>query len=435
MHAMVNYILFMALVMLPLFQLFPSPNMGYARKLTTKNEIFSVDLIRRNSSKITLRAGDQGRFSLGSISHHHQITLSSKFYDKTTVQTVVIPDGGAFDMKISIGTPPVEFTAIADTGSDLIWVQCSPCQRCIGQQPHLFDPTQSSTDNIIACTSQFCDANQLGLLQAGCSQNDNSCMYTYGYVGGTQTRGVLSRDTVTFPPTSISDVVFGCGYNQEGTLGNGDGLVGLGGGPLSLVSQLGPNINYKFSYCLTPESSGVTSKLNFGIDVTGPGVISTPFDNQNTPAKHYYVSLDSISIGDTSVPVTNTISVDSGTTLTYLPSDVYEGIKNAVEASIGLTPVNGPNPIYPNQKFDPCYETDSLDGLNFPGMVFHFSGGDVMLKAENSFITGDGLACFTMVPTDSPTFIFGNIAQTNFHIGYDLQAQQVSFAPADCTQF
>ncbi|XP_074276152.1 aspartic proteinase CDR1-like [Silene latifolia] len=419
-----------------------------ARKLTTKNEKFSVDLIRRNSSKITLRGGDQGRLSLGSISHHHQITLSSKFYDlktildnnprdggvfydKTTVQSVVIPDGGEFDMKISIGTPPVEFTAIADTGSDLIWVQCSPCQRCIGEQPHLFDPTQSSTDNIIACTSQLCDANQFGLSQAGCSQNDNSCIYAYGYGDGTQTTGVLSTDTVTFPTTSISDVVFGCGYIQEGSLDpNGDGLVGLGGGPLSLVSQLGPNINYKFSYCLTPEDSGVTSKLNFGIDVTGPGVISTPFAEQDTPPTLYTVSLDSISIGDTSVPVTNTIIVDSGTRFTMLPSDIYEEIKNAVEASIELAPVNGPN-----QKFDPCYETDSLDGLNFPGMVFHFSGGDVMLKAENSFIAGDGLACFAMIPTDSPTFIFGNIAQTNFHIGYDLQAQQVSFAPADCTQF
>ncbi|XP_074276157.1 aspartic proteinase CDR1-like [Silene latifolia] len=192
-------------------------------------------------------------------------------------------------------------------------------------------------------------------------------------------------------------------YIQEGTLDpNGDGLVGLGGGPLSLVSQLGPNINYKFSYCLTPESSGATSKLNFGIDVTGPGVISTPFAQQdNTPPTFYTVTLDNISIGDTSVPVTNSIVVDSGTTFTILPSDIYEEIKTAVEASIELTPVNGPNPM-----FDPCYETDSLDGLNFAGMVFHFSGGDVMLKAENSFIiTGDGFACFAMIPTDSPTFI------------------------------
>ncbi|XP_074276164.1 aspartic proteinase nepenthesin-1-like [Silene latifolia] len=359
-----------------------------ARKLTANNANFSVDLIRRNSSKISL-SGGQGRPSFGSISNNHQITLSSKFYDISNVQSALIPDGGEFNMKISIGTPPVEFTAIADTGSDLIWVQCSPCQRCIGNQSHLFDPTQSSTDNIIACTSQFCDANQFGLSQASCSQNDSSCIYAYGYGDGSNSTGVLSTDTVTFVSTSIPNVTFGCGYNQEGFLDPlGDGIVGLG------------------------------------------GVVSIPFDNQDTPAKHYYVSLDSISIGNTSVPVTNTTILDSGTTLTYLPSDVYEGINSAVKASIGLTPINNSGLVY-----DPCYEIDSLDELNFPGMVFHFSGGDVVLNAENSFFPDNGLSCFAMVATDTPPYIFGNIAQTNFHIGYDLQAQQVSFAPADCTTF
>ncbi|XP_074276149.1 aspartic proteinase nepenthesin-1-like [Silene latifolia] len=161
-----------------------------------------------------------------------------------------------------------------------------------------------------------------------------------------------------------------------------------------------------------------------------PGVISTPLAQEDTPPTYYRVTQDSISIGNSSVPVTNTTILDSGTTLTYLPSDVYEGINSAVKASIGLTPINNSSLVY-----DPCYEIDSLDELNFPGMVFHFSGGDVVLNAENSFFPDDGLACLAMVATYTPPFIFGNIAQTNFHIGYDLQAQQVSFAPTDCTTF
>jgi len=40
----------------------------------------------------------------------------------------------------------------------------------------------------------------------------------------------------------------------------------------------------------------------------------------------------------------------------------------------------------------------------------------------------------TIVPTED-NFIFGNIAQVNFEIGYDLQAKTVSFAPTDCTNY
>ncbi|XP_021741344.1 AP-1 complex subunit gamma-2-like [Chenopodium quinoa] len=41
------------------------------------------------------------------------------------------------------------------------------------------------------------------------------------------------------------------------------------------------------------------------------------------------------------------------------------------------------------------------------------------------------------VPTDDMvhTSIFGNVAQVNFEVGYDLQAKRVSFVPTDCTKY
>ncbi|KAK9675687.1 hypothetical protein RND81_11G023800 [Saponaria officinalis] len=434
MQVLVKYFVFIiiAFVVLSNFQ-FHSPIFVGARKITSNNNVvFSVELIRRNSSVTALRGGNRGRASLRSVSLHHNIAPSSELYDTSNVQTEIISDRGAYAMKFSVGTPPVEFTAILDTGSDLIWVQCSPCQRCLAQNTPFFDPTKSSTDNKIACNDQVCNSDQLGLSETGCTDN-NVCAYSAGYVDGTNTSGELSKETITFtsPATSFPNIMFGCGYYQEGDIGpDADGIVGLGGGPLSLVSQLGPNINYKFSYCLTSPSSGVNGKLNFGLDVTGPGVVSTPYSKQGSPPTFYYLTLDSISIGDTSIPVAQNICIDSGTTLTYLPSDVYNGVNSALQASIGLNPVADPTQTYL------CYEAQSLggNGPSPPDVVFNFNGANVVLKSENTFITTGDLTCLAMLPSDD-NFVFGNVAQVNFHIGYDTQANQVSFAPQDCSTF
>ncbi|KAH9605987.1 hypothetical protein KSS87_012269 [Heliosperma pusillum] len=375
---------------------------------------------------------------LGSLSHHHRVSLSSTYYDSKVVQTDIVPNGGDYLMKIVVGTPPVEFTAVADTGSDLVWIQCSPCQRCIDQQSPLFDPTKSSTYHAIPCTSRAC--NQPGI-SASCRQynniNDNSCTYMTQYGDGTKSKGVLNTETISFPsseatPSSFPSFIFGCGYDQEGELGtDGNGIVGLGSGPLSLVSQLGPKINYKFSYCLTPEDSGVNSKLNFGLDITSSsGTVSTPFITQDADLTFYYLTLDGITVGSSLFHVATDVIIDSGTTLTYLPSSVYDNVRAALKNAISVSSVADPD-----QVFDPCYEAASLgEGFNPSNVVVHFRGADVVLKAENIFRTVDNLTCLAMVPTDD-TPIFGNVAQVNFQVAYDLHAKKVSFATADCTKY
>jgi len=348
------------------------------------------------------------------------------------VETDVIPNGGDYLMKIAIGTPPVEFTAVADTGSDLVWVQCSPCQQCIPQKSPLFDPSKSSTYQAIPCESQSCNYPDL---KSECAQDEEykgSCSYLTKYGDGTQSIGILGQDTITLSSTDSASAqfpssTFGCGYNQQGRFGvQGDGIVGLGNGPVSLVSQLGQNIDNKFSYCLTPFSSGSNSKLKFGVDVAGPNAVSTPFTTQDPPV-FYQLSLEGINIGSTSVPVGQNIIIDSGTTLTYLETSVYEGVRDALKNAIGVSPVSDPE-----GRFDPCYEAGA--SLNAPDVVFKFQGADVVLKEENLFRTNEDRACLAIVPTEND-FIFGNIAQVNFEVGYDLQAKTVSFAPTDCTKY
>lgn len=135
---------------------------------------------------------------------------------------------GEFLMNITIGTPPVPFTAIMDTGSDLIWTQCNPCINCFHQDTPLFDPKKSSTCSNVSCSSELCkDTNVFKC-------NNNECNFVYTYGDESSTQGFMAKETLTFVdsnknPVSIPNVGFGCGVNnQEQGLVQSSGLVGLG---------------------------------------------------------------------------------------------------------------------------------------------------------------------------------------------------------------
>lgn len=121
---------------------------------------------------------------------------------------------------------------------------------------------------------------------------------------------------------------------SEGGYGTGSGLVGLGRGQLSLVSQL--NVA-AFSYCLTSDPSK-TSPLLFGSGaLTGTGVQSTPLISEPSPS-FYSVNLQSISIGTVTTPGTGSSGFifDSGTTLTYLAEPAYTLAKAALLSQTNL---------------------------------------------------------------------------------------------------
>ncbi|KAA8544598.1 hypothetical protein F0562_022610 [Nyssa sinensis] len=214
-----------------------------------------------------------------SIARVNQFHSSS--VEENKIASIVIPNGGSYLMKFSLGTPPVETFASADTGSDLIWIQCEPCNqyKCFPQDRLLFDPMKSSTYIELPSDPKPCQA----LLSSQWDTTKNQCQYSIGYGDGSYTNGVLTNDTFTFDftggqATAFPNSVFGCGYDNGGTFNSREsGLVGLGGGPLSLVSQLATKIDQKFAYCLLPRTVNSANKFKFGTDavLSGQGVVST----------------------------------------------------------------------------------------------------------------------------------------------------------------
>ncbi|KAK4389090.1 Aspartic proteinase CDR1 [Sesamum angolense] len=314
-------------------------------------------------------------------------------------EATLTPIGGEYLIKINIGTPPVEILAIADTGSDLTWTQCVPCPQCYKQNAPLFDPSKTATYRSVSCTSQQCQS--LGAESSSCDKS-NSCLYQVRYGDSSYSKGDLAVETFAFDSSTSNEsvvfpkVVFGCGHNNDGTFNEtGSGIVGLGGGTVSIVRQLETTIGGKFSYCLTTLDSNSSSKISFGPNaiVIGPKVSSTPIV-QKSPDTFYYLTLEGVSVGNEAlaynyIPNFNSkasfkkgnIIIDSGTTLTFLPSSLYEELESTLEKSISGNRVSDPQRL-----FGLCYELPRNGEFNVPPIIAHFTGANVELTQENTFL-------------------------------------------------
>ncbi|CAN0884429.1 Aspartic proteinase CDR1 [Linum grandiflorum] len=403
---------------------------------------FSVELIHRDSpispfyNPLASPSQRLGNALKRSISRLHRFTWS------LPAQSQVIANNGEYLMNISIGTPPVPILAIADTGSDVVWTQCKPCPSCYVQNAPLFDPASSQTYKTLPCSSNQCSS--LRDEGAFCSENDPVCHYQVGYGDQSHTDGDLALETLTLQSTvsgsvSFNKTLIGCGHNNAGTFNaNGSGIVGLGGGSASLITQLGSSIGYKFSYCLVQLGSSSSSTMNFGENAVVSGAVSTPLISDSTKPTFYFLKLEGVSVGEKRIPFEagsssfgssdgkGNIIIDSGTTLTMLPTNFFSQLSDALETQI----VGAKKAEDPQGYLSLCYVAASR--LDVPRVTVHFQGADVELPPSNVFVqVSNTVTCLAFYGSDDAS-IYGNVAQQNFLIGYDLQERTLSFKPTDC---
>ncbi|XP_057950112.1 aspartic proteinase CDR1-like [Malania oleifera] len=364
----------------------------------------------------------------------------------TDIELTITEADGEYLIDLSIGTPPVYRALVkADTGSDLTWIQCYPCYNCYSQDAPFFDPPNSSTYGVYPCDSDPCKAlPYYACLNKFDLQEKNACGY-YASTGiDTFSIGSLSHDTIAFNSRAgwvrpISQTIFGCGFINEATLATevSAGVVGLGVGPLSLINQLGPKIDYRFSYCLLPIGSNRTSKLSLGKQTIARrrGVVSTPLITFQNVSR-YYVTLQGVTVGREAFSAAGkygsngTTAIYSGMLLTLLEPNLYSDVEAAVRKSLGhLTPVKLPAG-YPELL---CYEADPRR-VKFPDMAFQFgeAGLALNLTTANVFLMGEDWFCMAILPSVSDVSMIGSVVQTNFEVEFDIKKKLVSFAPSHC---
>ncbi|KAJ1280796.1 hypothetical protein BS78_04G260300 [Paspalum vaginatum] len=325
---------------------------------------------------------------------------------------------------VGIGSPAATQTMLIDTGSDVSWVQCKTCSQCHSQADPLFDPRSSSTYSPFSCGSAAC--SQLGQEGNGCSSSQ--CQYIVTYGDGSSTTGTYSSDTLALGPNTVRNFQFGCSHVESGFNDQTDGLMGLGGGAQSLVSQTAGTFGKAFSYCLppTPSSSGF---LTLGAGASG--FVKTPMLRSSQVPTFYGVRLQAIRVGGrqlsipTSVFSAGTI-MDSGTVITRLPATAYSALSSAFKAGMKQYP-----PAPPSGILDTCFDFSGQSSISLPTVALVFSGGAVVNLDPNGIILDSCLA-FAGNSDDSSLGIIGNVQQRTFEVLYDVGRGAVGFRAGAC---
>ncbi|XP_023547721.1 protein ASPARTIC PROTEASE IN GUARD CELL 2-like [Cucurbita pepo subsp. pepo] len=342
---------------------------------------------------------------------------------------------GEFFVRVGVGSPPRSQYMVIDSGSDIVWVQCQPCTQCYQQSDPVFNPADSSSFAGVSCGSAVCDRLDNTDCHAG------RCRYEVSYGDGSYTKGTLALETITMGQVMIRDVAIGCGHTNQGMFIGAAGLLGLGGGSMSFIGQLGGQTGGAFSYCLVSRDTGSTGTLEFGRGAMPVGATWISLIRNPRAPSFYYIGLAGVGVGGVRVPIpeetfqlseygTNGVVMDTGTAVTRLPTAAYEAFRDAFTAQTNNLPRAGGVSI-----FDTCFDLNGFESIRVPTVSFYFSDGPVLtLPAKNFLIpvNGAGTFCLAFAPSPSGLSIIGNIQQEGIQISIDGANGFVGFGPNVC---
>lgn len=350
----------------------------------------------------------------------------------TPVVSGVSQGSGEYFSRLGVGSPAKQFYMVLDTGSDINWIQCEPCSDCYQQSDPIFNPTASSTYRPLSCSSQQCGSLEVSACRSG------RCLYQVSYGDGSYTVGDFVTETVSFGNSGdIKGVALGCGHDNEGLFVGAAGLLGLGGGGLSLTNQIKAT---SFSYCLVDRDSTKSSELEFNSVQPGDSV-NAPLLKNGKVDTFYYVGLTGFSVGGRMVSIPPSlfqmddsgnggIIVDCGTAITRLQTHAYNSLRDAFAKLTQHLPTASGVAL-----FDTCYDLSKQTRVSVPTVAFNFAGGkSLSLPAKNYLIPVDsaGTFCFAFAPTSSSLSIIGNVQQQGTRVTFDLAKSRVGFSANKC---
>ncbi|TVU13104.1 hypothetical protein EJB05_46780, partial [Eragrostis curvula] len=320
---------------------------------------------------------------------------------------------------VGLGTPAVNQTVQVDTGSDLSWVQCRRCpvptSTCHRQNDPLFDPAKSSTYSAVPCGSAACRSLGDDLAAGGCSGH-RACRFSVTYGDGSNTTGTYSADKLTLSSSSgyaVDGFRFGCSHAaQRFGADRTAGLLGLGGGNTSLVSQTKEKA---FSYCLQASAS-YSGFLSLGAPPRSGFALTPMLRRSNT-----------VSSWPGGASASPRAIMDSGIVVTQLPAAAYRALRAAFRKEMRAYPRVAPS----SKIFDTCYNFNMSSEVKVPSVALVFDRG-ATVELDRSGIIMDGCLAFTTTVDDASFGAIGNVQQRTFEVLYDVGGGAVGFRPGAC---
>ncbi|XP_043709119.1 aspartyl protease AED3 [Telopea speciosissima] len=342
---------------------------------------------------------------------------------------------GNYVVRVKLGTPGQLMFMVLDTSNDEAWVPCSGCSGCSST---VFSPNVSSTYASLDCSMAECGQIR-GL---SCPATGTSpCLFNQSYGGDSSFSATLSHDSLSLAPDVLSNFAFGCINSISGGSVPPQGLLGLGRGPMSLISQSGSLYNGVFSYCLPSfKSYYFSGSMKLGLTGQPKNIRTTPLLRNPHRPSLYYVNLTGISVGRVLVPIApellafnpNTGAgtiIDSGTVITRFVQLVYTGIRDEFRKQIGGS-------ISSLGAFDTCFT--ATNDASAPAVTLHFTGMDLRLPMENTLIhsSSGSVACLAMAAApsnvNSVLNVIANLQQQNLRILFDLPNSRLGIARELC---
>ncbi|CAN6485953.1 unnamed protein product [Victoria cruziana] len=355
---------------------------------------------------------------------------------KTSVPIVsgrAFQQAGNYLVRANVGTPGQTLLMVMDTSNDAAWIPCSGCNGCSSQ--NLFTLDQSSTYKPLRCGAPQCRqaANWF------CAPPTSDCHFNMTY-GGSSFDAVLSLDSLGLAQDTLPGYAFGCLRTVTGTSIPAQGLLGLGRGPLSLLSQAADLYHQTFSYCLPDyRSANFTGSLRLGPVGQPIRIKFTPLlTNPRRPAL-YYVNMTGIRVGKRFLnippdalafdPATGAGTIiDSGTMVTRLVAPAYAAVRAEFRRRMKL-------PVSALGGFDTCYTQPIVP----PTISFHFDGMFVTLPRENVVIHSSygTTTCLAMAAApdnvNSVVNVIANYQQQNHRVLFDVANSRVGVSRERCS--
>ncbi|KAI3448804.1 hypothetical protein Pfo_005469 [Paulownia fortunei] len=342
---------------------------------------------------------------------------------------------GNYVLRAKIGTPGQLMFMVLDTSNDAAWI---PCSGCIGCSSTVFAPNTSSTYGLLDCSVPEC--TQVSGVSCP-TVGSGSCLFNRTYGGDSSFSATLSRDTLSLGNDAIPNYAFGCINAMSGGSIPPQGLLGLGRGSMSLLSQSGSRYSGVFSYCLPSfKSYYFSGSLKLGPLGQPKSIRTTPLlKNPHRPSL-YYVNLTGVSVGRINVPIApellsfdpNTGAgtiIDSGTIITRFVQPIYIAIRDEFRKQMT-------GPFSSLGAFDTCFAATNEQVA--PAITLHFTGLDLKLPTENSLIhsSSGSLACLSMAAApnnvNSVLNVIANLQQQNLRILFDTVNSRLGIARELC---
>ncbi|RCV37414.1 hypothetical protein SETIT_8G060600v2 [Setaria italica] len=356
---------------------------------------------------------------------------------------------GHYYITMNIGDPAKPYFLDVDTGSDLTWLQCdAPCQSC-NKVPHpLYRPAPKK---LVPCADSLCTALHSGLGSGNRCPSPKQCDYRIKYTDSATSQGVLIADNFSLPLSKSSTVrpslTFGCGYDQQvGKNGEKpavtDGLLGLGRGSVSLLSQLKQQGITKnvLGHCLSTNGGGF---LFFGDGIVPTSRVTWVPMARSTSGNYYSpgsgtLYFDKRSLGLKPMEVV----FDSGSTYTYFTAQPYQAVVSALKGGLSKSLKQVPGDELPlcwkgQKAFKSVFDVKK----EFKSLHLSFATGKnavMEIPPENYLIvTKIGNVCLGILDATVAKLSFsiiGDITMLDQMVIYDNEKAQLGWVRGPCSR-